>query len=123
MSMCLVAGLACMAGCEMALSRHYEALPQTMTLISNQENTTFEIRESGASEWRLVGKGKIIDVPMGSCQRCEVRATPRGYRSKSLALASPVKELRFTFEISDKLGSGAPPAPRPDVPALDTMTR
>lgn len=74
-----------------------------MTLVSSQENTLFEIRPVGATDWMRVGKAKILDTQVGRQGRYEVRATPDGYQPKIITLAEPVMELRFTFEISERL--------------------
>ena len=74
-----------------------------MTLISNQENTTFEMRPAGGPEWQRIGKGKIIGVQVAQDTAYEFAATPDGYRRKEHTLSEPVSELRFTFEICDKL--------------------
>ncbi len=87
---------------------------EAMTLISNQENTAFEVREAGGA-WRHVGKGKILEARVPAAGPFDVRATPDGYRPRTLALAQPVRELRFTFEVSDRLRpqpTAPPTAPR-----------
>lgn len=76
-----------------------------MTLISNQENTLFEMKRPGEANWTRIGKGKIVYTEMRKNEPCEIRARPSGYESKAHTLASPVQELRFTFEISDKVGA------------------
>ena len=73
-----------------------------MTLISNQENTLFELRRPGESNWTRIGKGKIVYTEVRKNESCEIRARPHGYASKVHTLANPVRDLRFTFEISDK---------------------
>ncbi|MFA5865992.1 MAG: caspase family protein [Phycisphaerae bacterium] len=79
-----------------------------MTLISNQENTFFEMRTAGEKNWRPVGKGKILTVELKDNFSFEVAAKPDGYVRKTHTLAEPVRELRFTFEISDKEITGSP---------------
>ncbi len=76
-----------------------------MTLISNQESTLFEVRASGESNWRNIGKGKIIQTRVLSRVAYEVAATPDGYQRKMLVIAEPVRDLRFTFEKSDRESS------------------
>lgn len=73
-----------------------------MTLISNQENTQFEVRESGVSHWSNIGKGKIMQTRVRPRVAHEVAATPDGYRKKVLVIPEPVRDLRFTFEKSDR---------------------
>jgi hypothetical protein len=82
------------AGCEKRTS---------MTLISNQENTVFEMRRTGAANWTRIGTGKILSVDVNPKEPLEIAATPQGYQRKTHTLASPVGELRFTFEISDRV--------------------
>ena len=76
-----------------------------MTLISNQENTLFEMRHPGEGNWTRIGKGKIVYTEMRKNEPCEIRAKPSGYVSKAHILSGPVQELRFTFEISDRVGA------------------
>jgi hypothetical protein len=90
-----------------------------MTLISNQENTLFEVRASGESEWRNIGKGKIIQTRVRRGIVYEVAATPDGYRRKMLVIPEPVKDLRFTFEKSDRESSATFEL---DVRVLDVAT-
>ena len=88
-----------------ACDRRSRASTVEMTLISNQENTLFEVRASGESEWRNIGKGKIIQTLVRPRVAYEVAATPDGYRRKMLVLPEPVRDLRFTFEKSDRESS------------------
>lgn len=68
-----------------------------MTIISNQENTLFEMRISSESHWTRLGKGKILQVEVPRKQPFEIAAKPDGFRRKLHTLSSPVRELRFTF--------------------------
>lgn len=101
-SLCLVS-----TGCVPGSGRTGSGARVKMTLISNQENTTFRIRRPGGS-WRTVGKAKIVDVRVDPGSPYEVRAKSEGYVAKTLTIRKPVRELRFTFEIRDR--EGAAPA-------------
>lgn len=87
----------------LACCEHGASTSTFMTLVSNQENTEFELRALGDSDWKKVGAGKILQVAVREKSAYEVAATPRGYRRKEMTLPTPVSELRFTFEISDRL--------------------
>jgi len=102
-----------------ACNRRRHASTVEMTLISNQENTLFEVKASGGSEWRRIGKGKIIQAHVQPGIAYEVAATPDGYQRKLLVVPEPVKDLRFTFEKSDRESSATFEL---DVRVLDVAT-
>ena len=104
------------AGCEpLELDRGCDQ----MTVISNKENTVFSCRTLGG-QWQELGQGKIIQTPAPASGPREFRAHPRGFREKTLVLAQPVSELRFTFEISDSEDLAA--ALEADVQAISVIT-
>ena len=114
-----------MAGCSRGMKQglFVKKEDQTMTLVSNQENTLFTIKSATDIDWRYVGKGKILSTPVNRYSSYEVKAKPDGYREKTMTLTSPVKELRFTFEISDRLsrpGQQVSPVPTSSITAQAT---
>ncbi len=93
-----------------------------MTLISNQENTSFELRKLAEKDWTGIGKGKILYVDVPNGEPFEVAAKPQGYIRKVHSLTNPVRELRFTFEISDRIGAKRMPFFEVDVRIVDVRT-
>lgn len=78
-----------------------------MTLISSQENTVFQLKGIDEKDWQSVGKGKIVYVQLYAGQAYEVAAEPDDYVRKQVTLPEPVRDLRFTFEISDRKNKDA----------------
>jgi hypothetical protein len=75
-----------------------------MTLISNQEMTSFYLVSD--DQKILIGKGKIVPVKVDPKARYEIVAHPVGYTPMSLfTTVPPPYELRFTFHLSDRDGS------------------
>jgi hypothetical protein len=70
------------------------------TLISNQENTEFVMRPVGG-DWRVVGKAKILQIPVRPGQWYEVAAKAPRYALKSMTVQAPLREMRFTYLIED----------------------
>jgi hypothetical protein len=95
-----------------------------MVLISNQENTQFQYRRFGDTEWKQAGPGKIETVEVQSSQRYELKAKAPGYVEKSLTIPEPMREVQFIFMVGDKEPEAAPPqAPPTPVPAATAMER
>src|SRR5437879_5780477 len=68
-----------------------------MSLISNQENTHFQIRPLGSKEWAEAGIGKYQSVTVAAGGKYEVKADALGYRPKVHTLPEPVSNLSFVF--------------------------
>jgi len=87
-----------------------------MLLVSNEENTRFRMRVLNTPDWQEVGTGKIVTVHVMADVHYEIAAKPPGYIEKMHTLSEPLKELRFTFMISEKepeRPSVAAESPRP----------
>ena len=93
-----------------------------MTLISNQENTIFQLKGINDKEWTAAGKGKIVYIRLNADQAYEIAAKPDGYCRKEVALPEPLRELRFTFEIGDREDKEAGAILELDVRVLSVST-
>ena len=101
-----------------------------VTLVSSQESTDFLAKPispstpaptgvADAQGYYELARGKIVDVQLDPNGRYDIVARPPGYRDRSMTITSPLPpELRFTFEVSDKLSdsesAGPPPARKPE---------
>ena len=90
--------------------------PTTMDLISNQENTVFEIKPLGGTERQLVGKGKWVTTNVDRSTAYEVFATPEGYVTKSITTAIPPnRTIQFVFYLADRKDHQSPAETWPEV--------
>jgi hypothetical protein len=82
------------------------------TLTSNQENTSFAVRERGRAEWTAVGNGKFVDFKFSPKSFYEVRAKAQGYQDKVMSVQGNLDQVQFIFMIGDKVASVSSSAPR-----------
>jgi hypothetical protein len=79
-----------------------------VSLISNIENTRFEIRPLGG-EWRHVGTGKVVYVPKDSLPLpSEIQAAAPDYWPEVMTVTQVQMEFRFTFEKGDRKSQPPP---------------
>jgi hypothetical protein len=87
-------------------------ISQAATLSSNQENTSFSVRERGRSDWTTVGNGKFVDHKLSPKSFYEVRAKAQGYNEKVMSIQGNLDHVQFFFMIGDK-ASSQPSNPSP----------
>lgn len=75
------------------------------TLVSNQENTAFSVRERGRSDWTAAGTGKFVDFKFSPKSFYEVRARAQGYQEKVMSVQGNLDQVQFFFMIGDKVAS------------------
>jgi hypothetical protein len=97
----LLASALLAAGCASWNKPRVEPGPlRTMTLLSDREDTRFDLRPAGGG-WQAAGTGRTVEVQAYADLPCEVRAEAPGFPSKTAALRQPMHEVRFVFLVPE----------------------